>query len=99
MGRHLPRSAADPSVSGRQQETLIQADNEANRLYSGTNRLSEANIRGQNSIRAHRGTRRLLLRASIGPQSLAALLGAIFMCLIFDIYHSPARDAPLLVLL
>ena len=101
MGRHLPRSAAAPSVSGSLWETLIQADIQANRVYSGTNRLSQANIKlavdKQNSIRAHRGTRRLPLRASLGKQSLAALLGAIIMCLIFDIYQPPARDAPLLV--
>ena len=37
--------------------------------------------------------------ASVGPQSLAALLGAIILCLFFDIYQPQARDAPLLVLL
>lgn len=82
---------------------MIQADIQANGVYSGTNRPSQANIRDvvgtQDSSRAHRGTRKLLLRASIGQQPLAALLGAIIMCLIFDIYHRPARDGSLLVLL
>ena len=84
MGRHMPRPAADPSVSRSLWEALIQADIEANGVYSGMNRLSQANIRvavdKQNFIRAHRGTRRLPPWASIGPQSLAALLGAIIMC-------------------
>lgn len=82
---------------------MIQADIQANRLYSSTHRVSQANIRNavdrEKSIKAHRGTRRLLLWASIGPQSLAALLGTIIVCLIFDICHRPPRDGRLLVLL